>query len=80
MITKIQKWGNSLGLRIPKSIAKEAQLGAGDEVDLTVKQGHLEIRPLKKSRYRLEDLLAGVNPRNLHEKVRSGQSLGRELL
>ncbi len=44
MNTKIQKWGNSLGLRIPKSFAEEAGVEAGSEVDLTVEDGQLIVR------------------------------------
>lgn len=80
VITKIQKWGNSLGLRIPRRFAREAQVYAGATVDLRVNQGRLEVRPVKPTRYRLEDLLAGIKPRNLHRSVETGQPKGRELL
>jgi antitoxin MazE len=80
MITRVRKWGNSLGLRIPKSFAKEARMDEGVEVDLSVKRDHLEIRPVRRAQYRLEDLLAGIHPRNLHDEVRTGPAMGRELL
>ena len=80
MITRVRKWGNSLGLRIPKSFAKEARMSEGCQVDLSVKRDHLEIRPVRRASYRLEDLLAGIHPRNLHDEVRTGQPVGRELL
>src|SRR2546425_4785607 len=54
MVTKIQKWGNSLGIRIPKSFAKEAQVGAGSRVDLAVKAGRLIIIPVRPQGYDLE--------------------------
>ena len=74
MITKIQKWGNSLGLRIPKSFAKEARVEAGGKVDLSVKEGHLLIRPIKPRRYRLEALLAEITPENPHREVPTGKA------
>ncbi|HXX92903.1 MAG TPA: AbrB/MazE/SpoVT family DNA-binding domain-containing protein [Planctomycetota bacterium] len=80
MITKIQKWGNSLGLRIPRSFAKEARVEAGATVDLRVTHGRLEVRPVRPERYSLDELLAGVNPRNLHHEVETGHPKGKELL
>jgi antitoxin MazE len=79
MLTKIQKWGNSLGLRIPRSFAKEAHVEAGAKVDLTVKGGRLIARPIEPARYRLEELLAEVSPENLHGEVRTGKPKGREI-
>lgn len=57
MHTKIQRWGNSLGLRIPKSFAEEAGVGAGSEVDLSVEEGELIVRPARLRRYDLKELL-----------------------
>ena len=79
MITKVQKWGNSLGLRIPKSFATEALVEAGGRVDLTVKDGSLLVRPVRPRRYRLETLLAAITPQNLHDEVRTGKAKGGEL-
>jgi len=80
MVTKIQKWGNSLGVRIPKSFAQEAKVEAGSTVDLAVKRGQLVIIPIKPREYSLEALLAGIKPSNLHAEVETGELLGRELL
>ena len=51
MQTKIQKWGNGLGLRIPRSFAAEAQVEEGATVDLTVESGRLLVRPLRVRKY-----------------------------
>jgi antitoxin MazE len=67
--TKIQKWGNSLGLRIPWSFAAEAQLEAGATVDLSVDNGRLLVRPLRVREYSLKALLRRVSRRNLHGEV-----------
>lgn len=77
--TRIQKWGNSLGLRIPRSFAQEAGVGAGSEVDLSVEDGDLVVRPARRRRYQLKDLLARVTARNLHGEVDVGQPVGREV-
>jgi antitoxin MazE len=79
MQTKIQRWGNSLGLRIPKSFAAQARVEAGSSVDLILEGGDLIVRPIARPRYDLSSLLKGINARNLHEPVDSGQGVGREV-
>jgi antitoxin MazE len=78
MQTKIQKWGNSLGLRIPRSFAAEAQVEEGTTVDLSVEDGRLLIRPLRVRRYFLTGLLRKVSRRNLHREVPTGRAVGHE--
>ncbi|HTF56554.1 MAG TPA: AbrB/MazE/SpoVT family DNA-binding domain-containing protein [Planctomycetota bacterium] len=80
MNTRIQKWGNSLALRIPKAAADEAGLTRGSEVDLKVEQGKLVVRPRAPKVYRLADLLRGVRKSNLHGELDFGPPVGRELL
>lgn len=79
MKTKIQKWGNSLGLRIPRSFAAEAQVAEGSTVDISVENGCLRIRPLRARKYRLRELLKGINQGNLHPEVSTGDPVGREV-
>ena len=78
MQTKIQKWGNSLGLRIPRSFAAEAQVKDGSPVDLSVEHGRLLVRPLRSRKYALAALLKKVKPQNLHREVSTGRATGRE--
>jgi antitoxin MazE len=78
MHTKIQKWGNSLGLRIPKAMAEEAGVKAGSDVELVVDRGRLVIRPAQPA-FRLEDLLSKITRKNLHEPVSTGDAVGREV-
>jgi antitoxin MazE len=78
MHTKIQKWGNSLGMRIPRSFAAEAQVTEGAAVDLSVENGCLLVRPIRLRKYSLKALLRKVNRRNLHEEVSTGRAVGRE--
>jgi antitoxin MazE len=78
MQTKIQKWGNSLGLRIPRSFAAEARVEEGATVDLSVENGRLLVRPLRVRKYALRDLLQKVNRRNLHGEISTGKAVGRE--
>ena len=78
MRTRVQKWGNSLGVRIPRGLADEVGLGAGTEVSLTAKDGELVLRPSLPSRLRLADLLAGITPENIHASVDTGDAVGSE--
>jgi len=78
METKIQKWGNSLAVRIPKAFVEEAQLRQGGRVDISVDEGRIVIDPRVKPEYTLGDLLNGVTERNLHGEVDTGAPVGRE--
>jgi antitoxin MazE len=78
MLTKVQKWGNSLGLRIPKSFAADAKVEPGTVVDIALVRGGLMIRAATSRKHRLADLLKGVTERNLHGEVSTGGRVGRE--
>ena len=66
-VTQIARWGNSLGLRLPKSVALEAQVGEGDTVDVSVKNGAIVVRP-NRTTYSLKQLVAKITPRNRHNE------------
>ena len=78
MKTRVQKWGNSFALRIPKSFAAEVGMDRDALVDLSLKGGKLIVEPLPKSPMNLEELLAAVTPENLHAEVDTGPPVGRE--
>ena len=78
MIAKIQKWGNSLGVRIPKNIAQDAQIQEGCSVELSVEEGRLIIVPLKKRKYTLKELVDGITPENMHGEFDWGPPVGKE--
>ena len=78
MRTRVQKWGNSLGLRIPRGLAEEVGLGAGTEVSLRAKDGELVIKPSVPERLSLADLLAEVSEANLHASIDTGSAVGAE--
>jgi len=79
MQTTIQRWGNSLAVRIPKAFVKEAHVASGTRVDLTIHEGKIVINPRPKPEYRLEDLLNGVTRRNRHAEVSTGRPVGKEV-
>jgi antitoxin MazE len=73
----LQKWGNGLGLRIPKSLAAEAKVGDGSSVELSLQKGALLVSP-ERHRYSLHELLVRVARRDVHREVDSGAPRGRE--
>jgi antitoxin MazE len=79
MKMQIQKWGNSLALRIPKSFAQETRLDQGTVVDLTLEEGELIIRPVVEPQYLLDELLAKVTKGNIHSEVDTGPAQGKEI-
>jgi antitoxin MazE len=82
MKTRVQKWGNSLALRIPKALAAEAGLGENAEVELSSDNGRLVVTPRKKKRkpkYSVEEMLRGITPENLHGEIDFGPPVGREV-
>lgn len=75
MQTVIQKWGNSLGVRIPQGFAQELGLTQGSNVDVFSKNGKLEIVPCKKT---LDMLLSDVTDTNIHTAIETGAARGAE--
>jgi len=72
--TKVRKWGDSLAVRIPNSIALKVGLAVGDELDIEFESGIVVLMPRRKSKYRLKDLVDAITDENLHESVDAGES------
>ena len=79
MRIKVRKWGNSLGLRIPKAFANEATVGEGSSVDVSVVEGRIVVTPVSARRYTLEALLAAVTTANRQGEIATGSRRGREV-
>ena len=80
MLAKVQKWGNSLALRLPKAVAAEAEVLLDSPVDISVRDHIIVITPLReKNSYDLDDLLAGVTPDNLHGATDFAGPVGKEV-
>jgi Growth regulator len=73
----IRKWGNSLGVRIPSSIAKDTSIIDGSHVDIEDVDGQIIIRP--KNRYNLKDMIREIKTDNIHEEVKSNGPVGNEI-
>jgi len=78
MVTKVQKWGNSLGIRIPKIYAGKIKIKSGDSIDIEIKDERLILKPVKHS-YRLKDLVSQINNKNIHSEIDTGNQVGKEI-
>ena len=78
MRTSVQKWGNSLALRIPKAFAADLGLAQDSPVELSLEDGNLIIRPSSMQRYELSDLMTRVTEANLHGEHDYGDAVGSE--
>jgi antitoxin MazE len=79
MLTKVQKWGNSLALRIPKAFALDVQLKNESIVEVSLIDGQIVIKPVASPTWTLEQLLSGVNNANLHHETDTGNAVGNEV-
>ena len=79
MRTRIQKWGNSLALRIPRPFAEDADLREDAEVDVTVRNGKLVVVPVPPKQFTLEELVGRITPENRHDEVETGGAVGNEV-
>lgn len=80
METMVRKWGNSLGVRLSRSAAQEAHVSEGSTVDVRVKNGEIRVRPRRKAKYHLQDMIAAIHPGNIHDALDADRPKGRELL
>ena len=78
MKVQIQKWGNSLALRIPKSFAVESKIEQGSTVEVSLEHGKIIIFPVTEPEYSLDELLSQVTAVNLHGEIETGESVGKE--
>ena len=79
MRSRVQTWGNSLAVRIPKALATDLGLVLESEVDLTVEDGRFVLRPLVVPRFELKALLEQVREENIHDEVDFGNAAGSEV-
>jgi antitoxin MazE len=71
MKMRVQKWGNSLALRIPKPLAVESHIEQGSTVEISVRQGKLVVSPAATPEFTLDELLSKVTRRNCHQEIES---------
>lgn len=79
MRIQVQKWGNSLAIRIPKSLALDTKIEDGSFVNLSLVRGKLVAAPIQSQEYSLEQLLAGISDDNIHKEIDAGKAMGKEI-
>lgn len=78
MKVQVQKWGNSLALRIPKSFAIESNIGQGSTVEVSLENGKIIVFPITEPEFSLDEMLAQITAENLHGEIDTGNSVGKE--
>lgn len=78
MRIKIQKWGNSLALRIPKAFAFQSRIRQDEYVNLTLDNDKIIVEPIEEKKYSLEELVSGIKKSNLHREIDFGKKVGAE--
>jgi antitoxin MazE len=80
MLSRVQKWGNSQGVRIPKNLLETSRIKVGEEVDITVHEGKIIVEPTKKirGRYDIKKLAEKMPKDASSEEENWGVPVGRE--
>ncbi|MFH0795950.1 MAG: AbrB/MazE/SpoVT family DNA-binding domain-containing protein [Candidatus Omnitrophota bacterium] len=79
MRTRVQKWGNSLAMRIPMAFAANMHIQNNSTVEITFWKGKMLVNPVKQGKWTLEKLLDEVNRDNIHDGVDTGKRTGKEV-
>ena len=79
MNATVQKWGNSLALRIPKSLAEDVHLHQGSVVELEVVEGEVLLKPKKEEKFSLAKMVKGITKENVHSEYEWGHAKGKEV-
>ena len=79
MKTRVQRWGNSLAVRIPRPFAEESNLHEDSPVDVSLRNGKLVVAPIVEPTPSLEALVKRITPRNRHHETEMGGPVGNEV-
>jgi len=79
MKSKMSKWGNSMGIRIPRNIASEAQVDYNTEVEINVSNGTIVITPILKRKFTIESLVESISEDSIHPETDTGDITGNEV-
>lgn len=78
-VQTVQRWGNSLAVRLPKAYVEEVRLTEGATVNVTVAKGRIMIEPAAAVSFALDDLVAGITRANIHGEFDTGTARGKEI-
>jgi len=79
MTATLHRWGNSIGLRLPKPLLEQLGLGEGSQVDIRVERGRLVVEPHRPKRLTLQDIIKGFGPDDQPGEVGWGKPVGKEV-
>jgi len=78
MVSRVQKWGNSQGLRLPKHVLESADIGVGDEVEVIPQEGQITIKKISRRKFDLAEMVSRM-PRHYKAREESfGEPVGKE--
>jgi antitoxin MazE len=80
MIAKAAQWGNSIGVRIPRELAKRAGIGVDSTIEIDEADDGIFIKPVRRKEYSLKELVKGITRQNRHNEVDFGRPVGKEIL
>jgi antitoxin MazE len=80
METKIQKWGNSLAVRLPKAFAEQTGIENGSDVQISIQDGKIILVPVKDRAKLLDAMLEQIDEFTVHSEIDFGKPIGKELL
>jgi antitoxin MazE len=80
MMSTVQKWGNSLAVRIPANLANQMKLQDGSEVEVLAEDGAIMVVPVTRRKFDLDELLKNCKPSQLHGETDWGGDVGREVI
>jgi len=80
MVTKVQKWGNSLGVRLARQVVEDAHLAVGDTVDVAVQDGIIVVAPARRRQVNLKNLVRRIPAGYRPEEFGWGKAVGKEAL
>ena len=78
MRVRLQKWGNSLAVRIPRSFAAETGMADQGEIEMSLEDGGIVLRPVRAPTYSLDELVARITADNRQGEVEAGPGVGGE--
>jgi antitoxin MazE len=79
MNVAIVKWGNSQGIRLSGQLLEQIGASVGQQLEVTVQNATLVLKPARPARMSLETLLEGLSPDNRHSEIGTGDAVGKEV-
>ncbi|MGR3178577.1 MAG: AbrB/MazE/SpoVT family DNA-binding domain-containing protein [Candidatus Anammoxibacter sp.] len=80
MLTKLKKWGNSQGIRVPKALLEQSEISIDEPVEISAKKGRIIIKPASdvKGKYNLKDLIDQLPADYKLNEIDGGNPVGKE--